>query len=145
MDRSQVGKRTNTIVSEWIEQRDKKELILSFEELGGTQEVQEAAVDKIASLILDGKEENRAATVEMMTELFGEGKLSPQGITSGLKDSVEFLEDIKIDAPMAVRNFAELARELVKVGGIKKEWVLEVTKEFVRDENNAKDIIDTLG
>ena len=80
-----------------------------------------------------------------MTELFGEGKLSPQGITSGLKDSVEFLEDIKIDAPMAVRNFAELARELVKVGGIKKEWVLEVTKEFVRDENNAKDIIDTLG
>ena len=121
--------------------KDEKELLLSIDELGG-REAKEIVVDKIAGLVLDGKESEREATVSMVALLVEKKKLGKAEVEAGLKDTVEFLEDVKIDAPMAVRNFVGLAKALIEKGGLGKDWLKERVEEFVRDEENKKELLE---
>ena len=106
----------NTL-KEYGQVRIKKELIEYLKGLipkvGVARKLKNGVVDCCLTFIAEGSQKDREATTEAMIILFEEKFLAEDNIKAALPPLLEFLPDIKMDAPLADKHLGSLLAALV--------------------------------
>ena len=112
--------KTKNILKEYFVGGDTEDAVLSVEELVGLgKDTDEAAVrDRGAAiteagilLVMESKESDVTKFMLVMKECLTKGKVGMDAVALGLKDPLEFLRDIEIDAPLASKYLAGMIAE----------------------------------
>ena len=77
------------------------ELLLSMDELSGTRDAGFTLVQASADDMMECKEADRKAIIQIISILAEKGKLSPNEVKKGLADPIEFIDSMAMDAPRA--------------------------------------------
>jgi len=139
MSRDKLELRINNIRKEFMQDRNNiDELLLSVDELSGTRDAGLVLVQKNGDVLVDCKDAEREAIVEMITILAEKGKLSNDDVANGMADLVEFLESFVIDSPKVFEFVAELLGSLFKVKALTVPWLCEQCKKLEAKESAEK-------
>eukprot|EP00752_Nemacystus_decipiens_P007539 g6737.t2 len=90
----------NGFVNEYISEKDKKEALLSFDELPKGP-IPETVCDMIVRGVLEGKRAEVPARVELLRILAREKRFPQDALERALYPMIEYINDIALDAPNA--------------------------------------------
>ncbi|KAL3909427.1 MAG: hypothetical protein SGARI_002604, partial [Bacillariaceae sp.] len=146
LDKDKFERRVKTILAEYMQDPSNlSELMLSWDELTGTDDYGKEFVSKSADRIIDCKESERQGTYEMMGILVEKKKISPSDVKEGLVDLIEFIDSYVCDAPRAFEYLGDLLATMVRTGAIDVGWVAEqAEKTKISDASNPEKIIRAL-
>jgi hypothetical protein len=146
LDKDKFERRCKTILSEFMQDpSNHDELVLSVEELTGTDDYGKKFVSANADRIIDCKDDERKAIYSMMGVLVAKKKLSPSDVRDGLMDLIEFIDSYVYDAPRAFEYLGDLLATMIRAGAINATWVGEqAEKTKVSDPGNPEKIIRAL-
>merc|ERR1712150_197628 len=89
-------------------------------------------------LVVDCKDAEREAIIEMITILVQKGKLSHNDVANGTAELVEFIESFVIDSPKAFDFLAELLGPLFNEKALTVPWLCEQCKKLEQKESSEK-------
>lgn len=131
LSKDKLELRVNNIRTEFMQDRKNvDELLLSVDELSGTPEAGLTMVQLNADRLMDCKEDERKAIVEMITIIFQKGKLTKGDVENGMADMVEFIESFVIDAPKAFDFLGEMLGSLLNAKALNITWLCEQCKKI---------------
>lgn len=120
--------KVNGFINEFISEKDKKEALQSFDELPSGPIV-ETVVTAIVEKVIEGKATERPARVELLRFLASEKRLTEEGLATALFPTIEFMEDIAIDAPNAEKNLGSCLSVLISERALRFPFVMENTRK----------------
>ncbi|GMH93520.1 hypothetical protein TL16_g12648, partial [Triparma laevis f. inornata] len=121
---AESGKRFQSAVKEYLTNGDINEPVTILGQVvGGSAEHGNVAVGKAFDFALEGKASDCAAVVAIIAKGVEAGALPKKCVTSGIIESLEFLFDIAIDAPLAPKNAFNVCSKLVDAGCFDKDAV----------------------
>jgi translation initiation factor 4G len=146
LDKDQFDRRCKTILSEFIQDpTNQKELLLSVDELTGTDDYGVKFVSSNADRIIDCKDNERKAISSMLGVLVEKKKLSLSDVQDGLMDLIEFIDSYVYDAPLAFEYLGHMLATMIRAGALNVTWVGEqAEKTKVSDPGNPEKIIRAL-
>jgi hypothetical protein len=122
-----------------------KELMLSFDELSGTENYRTTFVSLTADRIVDVKDDERKAIYSILSVLVENKKISNDDVKDGLASFVEFADSYVYDAPRIFDYLGELLANMIRVRAVDVTWVGEqAEKTKLSDETNPEKIIRAL-
>ncbi|CAB9501446.1 factor 4 gamma 2 [Seminavis robusta] len=126
-----LERRIKSMRSEFMQDGNIDELLLSMDELSGTPDAGQTLVLKSADSLLECKEAERKAITDTIRILYEKKKLSKDDIRNGLVDCIEFIDSMVCDCPKVFEYVADLLSALFKVNAVDVQWLcdsLEKTK-----------------
>jgi len=112
MSRDDALKSIERLLCDFIRSQDVKEAIDCIEELKTTR-YHSDIVDKGVSLMFDANKEGAAQLVKLISQLAGDGILTQKHLETGLAPSLEILDDLIIDFPLAISQLAAFVAPLL--------------------------------
>ncbi|OEU10647.1 ARM repeat-containing protein [Fragilariopsis cylindrus CCMP1102] len=126
LDKDKFARRVKSIRSEYMQDpKDMKELMLSVDELTGTDDHGSQFVSQNADTMVDCKEDERKAIYLLLEILVKEGKLSSSDVKAGLVDAIEFINSFVCDAPMAFDYLGRMLATMIRCDAIDVTWIGE--------------------
>jgi translation initiation factor 4G len=105
------------------------ELLLSMDGISGTPGAGFIFVQRNADRVMDCKDEERKAIIDMIKILFQKEKLSKEDIENGMGEIVEFVDSFVIDSPRAYEYIGDVVSELLNVGAVDVQWLAMQTEK----------------
>ncbi|OQR85956.1 eukaryotic translation initiation factor 4 gamma 2 [Achlya hypogyna] len=124
-----ASSRIKGIVKEYLSARDADETRLCLQELPRSAHVE--FVETALTTALEGKEAERAAAVDMLAALYETLDLGATEIQSALLNTLEFLDDLRIDIPMVHEYCAAVLGRLIVAGCFGLSWLQSVVGHLV--------------
>ncbi|KAL7472288.1 hypothetical protein ACHAXS_012654 [Conticribra weissflogii] len=136
------GEKAKNILKEYFVGGDTDDAVLSMDELigignEGHDERGSKVVETSVLMVLEMKKEEVDKFLTIFVRLAKEKKISSNSFVSGLNDPLEFLNDVAIDAPLAIPHLAGIVAELVKSEIIEFNFLLDAPEYFRTDQNAA--------
>jgi len=136
------GEKAKNILKEYFVGGDTDDAVLSMHELigigtEGHDERGSKVVENSILMVLEMKKEEVDKFLTVFVRLAKEKKISQNSFVSGLNDPLEFLNDVAIDAPLAIPHLAGIVAELVKSEIIQFNFLLDAPEYFRTDQNAA--------
>lgn len=143
LDKDKLERRIKTIRNEYMQDPNNiKELMLSMDELTGTDNYGVQFVSQNADRMIDCKEDERKAMYQMLGILVAEKKLSSNDVKDGLIDIIEFIDSYVCDAPMAFDYLGRLLAVMIRSNAIDVTWIgLQAEKTKISSGDNPGKII----
>jgi hypothetical protein len=121
-----LERRVDSMRSEFMQDpSNTAELLLSMDDLAGTQDAGSILVSRYADRSMDCKEGERQAIISILTLLVESQKLTKDDIRSGLADSIEFVDSTVIDCPKAYEYLGEMLAPMIRLNAIDVNWLCE--------------------
>jgi hypothetical protein len=121
---AESGKRFQSAIKEYLTNGDINEPVTILGEVtGGSAEHGNVAVSKAFDFALEGKDSDCAAVVAIVSKGVETGALPKTCVTSGIIESLEFLFDVAIDAPLAPKNAYNVCSKLADAGCFDRDAV----------------------
>ena len=123
------------------------ELLLSMDELAGTPDAGFTLVQSSADDMMECKEADRKAIIQIISILAEKGKISPDEVKKGLADPIEFIDSMAMDAPRAFEFMGALLGALLRIGSIDVAWLCtqsETTKQDPTTKAPSRIVGETL-
>lgn len=131
--------KAKTVLKEFFVGGDEDDAVLSFQEIIGADlsiERGSMAFEGGVSLVLEMREEEVQKFIKVMSRCYKEKIISAESIQKGINDPLEFLQDVAIDAPLAVSHMTTIVAAFIKEGAISFDFLLD-SPEYFRKECNA--------
>ena len=126
LDKDKFARRVKSIRSEYMQDpKNMKELMLSVDELTGTDDHGSQFVSQNADTMVDCKEDERKAIYLLLEILVKEGKISSSDVKAGLVDAIEFINSFVCDAPMAFDYLGRMLATMIRCDAIDVTWIGE--------------------
>ncbi|OQS03851.1 eukaryotic translation initiation factor 4 gamma 2 [Thraustotheca clavata] len=125
----QATNRIKGIIKEYASTLDANETRICLKELSRDLHVE--FVETAFGTSLDGKEQERAAAVDMLVALYETLDLGATAIQAALLNILEFLDDLRIDIPMVHEYCAVPIGRLIVVGCFGLSWLQSVVGHLV--------------
>jgi hypothetical protein len=138
----ECSEKAKNILKEYFVGGDTSDAVLSIHELVGAgndgsiargAKVVEAAI----LLVLERKKEDIEKFLCVYLQCAKENKIEGESFVLGLNDPLEFLNDVAIDAPLAIPHLALIVAELVKAKIIPFSFLLNSPEYFRSDQKAA--------
>eukprot|EP00571_Detonula_confervacea_P011660 CAMPEP_0172312422 /NCGR_PEP_ID=MMETSP1058-20130122/17463_1 /TAXON_ID=83371 /ORGANISM="Detonula confervacea, Strain CCMP 353" /LENGTH=974 /DNA_ID=CAMNT_0013025871 /DNA_START=207 /DNA_END=3131 /DNA_ORIENTATION=+ len=139
----QCGEKAKNFVKEYFVGGDTDDAVLSIHELvgagnEGSLERGTKVVEQAVLMLLEMKQEHIDKFVGLYLRCAKENKIEGDSFVLGLNDPLEFLNDVAIDAPLAIPHLASIVAELVKADVIPFNFLLN-SPEYFRTDQHAAD------
>lgn len=131
--------KAKTVLKEFFVGGDEDDAVLSFQEIIGADlsiERGSMAFEGGVSLVLEMRQEEVQKFINIMSRCYREKIISAESIRKGIIDPLEFLQDVAIDAPLAVSHMATITAAFIKEGAVSFDFLLD-SPEYFREECNA--------
>jgi len=131
----QCSAKTKNILKEYFVGGDTADAILSIQELVGMShhghvERGAAVIEGAVLLVMEMKEEHVRKMLTVLSQCLQDGKIDHQSIPLGLKDPLDFLRDIEIDAPLASSLLADIVAEWLQLQVLNFDFLLSSPEHF---------------
>ncbi|KAJ8598220.1 hypothetical protein CTAYLR_005528 [Chrysophaeum taylorii] len=120
--KERMENRIASILDEYAEMRDDKELLESYDELPPAAAALTVGI-AVEKHIIEGKEKQRAAAYATLLALVAADRLRRQHLESGLAPVLEALYDLAVDVPKVYDWVAALAAQLLLCGVLDPAWL----------------------
>ena len=107
--------------------------LCSFDDFGGDSKLLEEFAVQAGNLII---EDGNESALSMLLVIVKSGKLTQANLETGLMDCLEFLCDIKLDAPLAFVNFGKMIGGLLKASAVSEAWLTNGADKFFGDKKD---------
>ena len=134
LTQEQMEKTIKNMPSDFI-QGGEKELMLAMDELSGSADAGRMIVEKSTDKMMDCKENERKSIFDMLSLLVSKKKLSGDNVREGLKDIIEFIDSVAVDAPLAFTYLGNLLAEMARLQVIDSEYICEQLEKTKSDPN----------
>lgn len=114
------------------------ELLLSWNEVSGTENAGSGLVTNNVDRMMDCKESEGVAIREMITVLCEKGKLSRDDFQNGLADPIEFIDSVVMDCPRAFEYLGDLLGRALPLEMFSASWLCEQLSKTVKDNPQTK-------
>jgi translation initiation factor 4G len=139
----ECGDKAKNVLKEFFVGGDTDDAVLSIHELVGAGD--EGSIDRGSKvveqavlMVLEMKQTDVDKFLSVYLRCAKEKKIEGQSFVTGLNDPLEFLNDVAIDAPLAIPILASIVAELVKSEVIPFNFLLD-SPEYFRTDQNAAD------
>lgn len=139
----ECGDKAKNYLKEFFVGGDADDAVLSIHELIGTGA--DGSVDRGAKvvessllMVMEMKADEVEKVLSVILRCYNEKKLEADSIAVGLKDPLEFLMDIEIDAPLARSHLVTAMAEFIKAGAISFDYLLGAPEYFRTDCDSAR-------
>jgi len=126
-DDEKLKKRAKSMLKEWEEQKDEKELALSMEETLGTPDAGKKIMQEYAQIIIDAKASEVAAMKAMLVVLYKKKLITSKDVKAGMDDIIEFIDGSACDQPKIYDYVGGLFCAFANVNAYTIEDLCEVT------------------
>lgn len=138
----ECSEKAKNILKEYFVGGDTADAVLSIHELVGAGDDGSIArgtkvVEAAVLLVLEMKKEDIEKFLRVYLECAKDNKIEGESFVLGLNDPLEFLNDVAIDAPLAIPHLASIVAELVKSKIIPFSFLLNSPEYFRTDQNAA--------
>ena len=138
----ECSEKAKNILKEYFVAGDTSDAVLSLHELVGTGSYGSVArgakvVEGAILLVLERKQEDIEKFLRVYLQCAKENKIEGESFVLGLNDPLEFLNDVAIDAPLAIPHLVSIVAELVKANVIPFSFLLHSPDYFRTDQNAA--------
>lgn len=138
----ECGDKAKNILKEFIVGGDTDDAVLSIHELVGAGDEGSVdrgakAVDGAVLMVLEMKQSDVDKFLVLYLRCAKEKKIEGESFVLGLNDPLEFLNDVAIDAPLALPHLASIVAGLVKDDVIPFNFLLNAPDYFRTDQNAA--------
>eukprot|EP00578_Thalassiosira_sp_NH16_P020243 CAMPEP_0181087994 /NCGR_PEP_ID=MMETSP1071-20121207/6556_1 /TAXON_ID=35127 /ORGANISM="Thalassiosira sp., Strain NH16" /LENGTH=964 /DNA_ID=CAMNT_0023169893 /DNA_START=444 /DNA_END=3338 /DNA_ORIENTATION=+ len=140
---NECGDKAKNVLKEYIVGGDADDAILSIHELVGVGN--EGSIDRgtkvvesAVLMVLEMKQSDVDKFLGLYLRCAKEEKIEGTSFVMGLNDPLEFLNDVAIDAPLAIPILANIIAELVKADVIPFNFLLDSPDYFRTDQNAAE-------
>lgn len=137
----ECGNKAKDNLKEFFVGGDLDDAVLTFHELIGAGN--EGSVDRGSKVIegsvlmvLEMKAEDVAKMMRVVSRCYEEKKIESASFASGLNDPLEFLNDIAIDAPLAIPHLVSIVADFIGMGALTLDFLLN-SPEYFRTDGNA--------
>ena len=146
-DPEQCKEKTKTILKEYFINPDADEAIRSLDEIigAGSSNEDHGSVDRGAAVIESGvllvmemKQEDVQKFLAVIKRCLQKKKIEKESLPIGLKDPLEFLSDIEIDAPMARALLTSIVAYWVRQDALPFAFLLDAPDYFKTDSKPAE-------
>ena len=138
LSQDKLERRIKSMRSEYIQDpTNTSELLLSMDELGGTQDAGLTLVTKSADALLDCKESERKAISDVIRILYENKKLTSAEIKNGLADFIEFIDSMVIDCPKLFEYVGDLLAVLFQVKAVDVSWYVDTVEKTKADPGTS--------
>ena len=139
---NECGDKAKNVLKEYIVGGDADDAILSIHELvgvgnEGSIDRGTKVVERAVLMVLEMKQSDVDKFLGLYLRCAKEGKIEGTSFVMGLNDPLEFLNDVAIDAPLAIPILANIIAELVKADVIPFNFLLDSPDYFRTDQNAA--------
>lgn len=143
LDKEKLERRIKTIRNEYMQDPSNlKELMLSMDELTGTDNYGSQFVSINADLMIECKEDERKAIYLLLETLVKEGRISSNEVKAGLVDIIEFIDSMVCDAPMAFDYLGRMLATMIRTNAVDVTWIgQQAEKTKVSSDANPEKII----
>ncbi|KDO29125.1 hypothetical protein SPRG_20125 [Saprolegnia parasitica CBS 223.65] len=124
-----ASSRIKGIVKEYIASHDLDETRACLREL--PRDVHVSFIDTSLTYALEGKDHERSAAVDMLASLYETLDLGATEMQSALLNTLEFLDDLRIDIPMVHESLAAVLGRLILAGCFGLSWLQSVVGHLV--------------
>jgi hypothetical protein len=116
----ECAKKTKNLFKEYFTGGDTDDAVLTMHEMisvGNDGSIERGAkvVEAGTLMVMEMKESDVAKLLTVMVRVVKESKIENQSTALGLRDPLEFLSDIEIDAPLAGNHLASIVAEYMKL------------------------------
>lgn len=122
LDESEMKRLIRNTLKEYGQVRMKTELLEYLESLipkvGLARKLKNGVVDCCLEFVAEGSTKDREATTEAMVVLFEKKFLSEDNIKAAMPPFLEFVPDVKIDAPLADKHLGSLLAALINAKAV---------------------------
>ena len=139
----ECSEKAKNILKEYFVGGDTADAVLSIHELVGAGDDGSIArgtkvVEAAVLLVLEmNKKEDIEKFLRVYLECAKDNKIEGESFVLGLNDPLDFLNDVAIDAPLAIPHLASIVAELVKSKIIPFSFLLNSPEYFRTDQNAA--------
>ena len=139
---SEVVSKSRSILKEYITSGEIEEVVASIVELGpGSKEKRFLVFQEAASMYVEQGEKERLALHKLFTNLFKKSKLLTRNdVENGLKELIEFAEDIAIDVPLLYTHFASLFAFLLSLDSFSLDYMMDAAWTPLRSSGKAAEV-----
>jgi hypothetical protein len=136
------GDKTQKILTEYFVGGDTDDAVISIDELVGFGHDGSIArgakvIEGGTLLVMEMKETEVKKFLTVLLRCFKENKIQQNSIAMGLRDPLEFLCDIEIDAPLARSHLATIVAALVEEKMVSLDFLLKAPEYFRSDGRAA--------
>ncbi|EQC33218.1 hypothetical protein SDRG_09202 [Saprolegnia diclina VS20] len=124
-----ASSRIKGIVKEYLASHDLDETRACLREL--PRDVHVSFIDTALTYALEGKDHERSAAVDMLASLYETLDLGATEMQSALLNTLEFLDDLRIDIPMVHESLAAVLGRLILAGCFGLSWLQSVVGHLV--------------
>lgn len=138
----ECSEKAKNILKEFFVGGDIEDAVLSIHELvgvgdEGSVERGTKVVEGAVMFVLEEKAEHVAKFLTVYLRCANEKKIEGRSFVLGLNEPLEFLNDVAIDAPLAIPHLVNIVAELVKAEIVAFDFLLDSPDYFRTDQNAA--------
>jgi translation initiation factor 4G len=138
LDPKKLERRIATIRNEYMQDpANVEELLLSFDELTGTPDYGKNLVSVNCERVIDAKDAERNAIIDMLVLLVEKDRLSKEHVRTGLANFVEEVDMMVMDLPKVYEYVADMLSALLKAEALDVVWLCERAQKIKDDDMNA--------
>lgn len=137
----ECSKKIKNLLKEYFVGGDTDDAVLTVHEMiGDIKDGVERGAKVIEGgtlMVMEMKEQDTDKLLEVIKRLYKENDISGESIEKGLKDPLEFLSDVEIDAPLAGNHLAKCVAAYVELGAIQFDFLKDAPDYFKTDGKPA--------
>mmetsp|Transcript_23891 Transcript_23891/g.35422 ORF Transcript_23891/g.35422 Transcript_23891/m.35422 type:complete len:313 (+) Transcript_23891:740-1678(+) len=122
--------RAKNMMSEYMQEENEKELILSMDDFKFTPNAGQVIVQASVDMAIDCKEAEREAIISVISILYRNGKLTSDDIGTPFADIIEFIDSFVVDSPRAMEYMGDLMAEFLHIKALDVKWLCEQAKKL---------------
>lgn len=122
--------RAKNMMTEYMQEENEKELILSMDDLKFTPNAGKVIVQASVDMAIDCKEAEREAIISVISILYRNGKLTSEDIGTPFADIIEFIDSFVVDSPRAMEYMGDLMAEFLHIKALDVKWLCEQAKKL---------------
>lgn len=133
MNEEKLKLRAKTMRTEFMEDPNEKELLLSMDETKGSPDAERIIAQAILDAAVDCKDEERAVIIQVLSILYKNERLTSKDIGPPFGEIIEFLDSYLCDSPQVLTYMGNIMAEFLHIGALDVNWLCEQTtklKEF---------------
>lgn len=130
--------RAKSMRQEWMEFQNEDELLLSMDEVLGSPDAGRIIVQANVDHAMDCKAPERDAIIEIITILYGKGKLTNADVQGPMSDCVEFIDSLVLDSPGAFDYLGEMLSTFLNMKALNVAWLCDATSKCFEEKDKVK-------
>lgn len=145
MSKDKLERRIDNIRAEYMQDpKNIDELLLSVDELAGTPDWGLTLATRNTDRIMDCKDAERTAIVNMFVILYEKKKMSATDLGNGVAEVVEFLDSFIMDSPRAYEYAGDMVSSLLNAGAVSIAWLCEQSAKIQASDANERLVKETM-